>query len=135
MKLWQLTWAMPQREELEVCLKGPCIPIGRMQLRDGKWRVIREVTNGLVSYRNIFLKKDRQSPPIISINLHTHLLQKILSPNSYSIGGRASHANAADRQLARPSMSLSKLQEIVEEKKAWHAAAHGVTKSQTQLSG
>ena len=125
---------MPQREELEVCLKGPCIPIGRMQLRDGKWRVIREVTNGLVSYRNIFLKKDRQSPPIISINLHTHFLQKILSPKSYSIGGRASHANAADRQLARPPMSLSKLQEIVQERKAWHAAAHEVTKSQTQLS-
>ena len=28
-------------------------------------------------------------------------------------------------------MSLSKLQEIVKEKEAWHAAFHGVTKSQT----
>ena len=31
-------------------------------------------------------------------------------------------------------MSLSKLQEIVKDTEAWHAAAHGVTKSQTQLS-
>ena len=32
-------------------------------------------------------------------------------------------------------MSLSKLQEMVKDREAWHAAAvHGVTKSQTQLS-
>ena len=30
-------------------------------------------------------------------------------------------------------MNLSKLQEIVEDRGAWKAAAHGVTKSQTQL--
>ena len=31
-------------------------------------------------------------------------------------------------------MSLSKLQEIVKDREAWHAAVHGVTKSQTLLS-
>ena len=31
-------------------------------------------------------------------------------------------------------MSLSKLQERVKDREAWHAAVHGVTKSQAQLS-
>ena len=31
-------------------------------------------------------------------------------------------------------MSLSKLWEMVKDKKAWRVAVHGVTKSQTQLS-
>ena len=31
-------------------------------------------------------------------------------------------------------MSLSKLWDMVKEREAWHAAVHGVAKSQTQLS-
>jgi len=31
-------------------------------------------------------------------------------------------------------MSLSKLQEMVKDRKAWRAAVHGATKSRTQLS-
>ena len=30
-------------------------------------------------------------------------------------------------------MSLSKLQETVKDREAWHAIIHGITKSQTQL--
>ena len=31
-------------------------------------------------------------------------------------------------------MSLIKLREMVKDREAWHAAVHGVTKSQTRLS-
>ena len=31
-------------------------------------------------------------------------------------------------------MNLSKLQEMVKDREAWHTAVHGVTKSQTWLS-
>ena len=32
------------------------------------------------------------------------------------------------------NMSLSRLKEIVKDREAWHAAVHGVSESQTQLS-
>ena len=34
----------------------------------------------------------------------------------------------------KPSMSLSKLQEMVKDREAWHAAVHGVTEIQTWVS-
>ena len=40
-----------------------------------------------------------------------------------------------DGITASVDMSLSKLQEMVKDREAWHAAIHGVVKSRTQLSG
>ena len=39
-----------------------------------------------------------------------------------------------DSNINSKDMSLSKLWEMVKDREAWHAAVHGVTKSQTQLS-
>ena len=39
-----------------------------------------------------------------------------------------------DTTTGSMDMNLSKLKEIVKDRKAWHAAVHGVAKSQTQLS-
>ena len=70
-----------------------------------------------------------------------HLMQRADSLEKFLILGKIEGRRRRGQQRMRwldgitdsIDMSLSKLQEIVEGRKVWGAAAHGVTKSRTQL--
>ena len=80
--------------------------------------------------------------PKLKLQYFDHLLRRVNSLENILMLGKIEDGTRRgwkrmrwpDSIVNSTDMSLSKLQETVKDREAWHGAVHGVTKSQTQLS-
>ena len=101
--------------------------------RRSKQSILKEISPGC-SLEGLMLK--------LKLQYFGHLMQRVESFEKTLMLGKIEGGRRRDQQRMRwldsicysMNISLSRLRELVIDREAWRAAAHGVTKSRTRLS-